>query len=42
VAPDDVRAKRPQEVTHRLLPVGDAGRGPMEQVRAMVESVPLP
>ena len=42
VAPDDVQAILPQTISHRLLPVGDAGRGPMEQVRAMVESVPLP
>jgi MoxR-like ATPase len=26
----------------RLIPVGDAGRGPIEQVRAMLEAVPLP
>jgi len=42
VAPDDVQAILPQTIAHRLLPVGDAGRGPMEQVRAMVETVPLP
>ncbi|HWI83584.1 AAA family ATPase [Ramlibacter sp.] len=42
VAPDDVQAILPQTVAHRLQPVGDAGRGPMEQVRAMVEAVPLP
>lgn len=42
VAPDDVQAILPQTISHRLLPVGDAGRGPMEQVRAMVETVPLP
>ena len=42
VAPDDVQAILPQTVAHRLLPVGDAGRGPMEQVRAMLEAVPLP
>ena len=28
VAPDDVQAILPQTVAHRLLPVGDAGRGP--------------
>ena len=42
VAPDDVRAILPQTVAHRLIPVGDAGRGPVEQVRAMVEAVSLP
>ena len=42
VAPDDVQAILPQTVAHRLLPVGDAGRGPAEQVRAMLEAVPLP
>jgi MoxR-like ATPase len=42
VAPDDVQSILPQTVAHRLVPVGDAGRGPLEQVRAMVEAVPLP
>jgi MoxR-like ATPase len=42
VAPDDVQAIFAQTVAHRLIPVGDAGRGPVEQVRAMVEDVPLP
>ena len=42
VAPDDVQAILPQTVAHRLIPVGDAGRGPVEQVRAMVEAVALP
>ncbi|MGZ5194228.1 MAG: AAA family ATPase [Ramlibacter sp.] len=42
VAPDDVQAILPQTIAHRLIPVGDAGRGPIEQVRAMVEAVPLP
>jgi MoxR-like ATPase len=37
VAPDDVQAILPQTIAHRLVPVGDAGRGPVEQVRAMVE-----
>ena len=41
-APDDVQAILPQTIAHRLVPVGDAGRGAVEQVRAMVESVPLP
>ena len=42
VAPDDVQAVLPQTVAHRLIPVGDAGRGAVEQVRAMVAAVPLP
>jgi MoxR-like ATPase len=42
VAPDDVQAILPQTIAHRLIPVGDAGRGPIEQVRAMVEAVTLP
>ncbi|MDB5942261.1 MAG: ATPase associated with various cellular 3 [Ramlibacter sp.] len=42
VAPDDVQSILPQTVAHRLIPVGDAGRGPVEQVRAMVEAVSLP
>ncbi len=42
VAPDDIQAILPQSVAHRLIPVSDAGRGPVEQVRAMIEAVPLP
>jgi MoxR-like ATPase len=42
VAPDDVQAILPQTIAHRLQPVSDAGRGPIEQVRAMLEAVPLP
>ena len=42
VAPDDIQAILPQTVAHRLVPVGDAGRGAFEQVRAMVDAVPLP
>ena len=42
VAPDDVQAILPQTIAHRLLPVGDAGRGAVEQVRAMLLAVPLP
>ena len=42
VAPDDVQAILPQTIAHRLVPVGDAGRGPIEQVRAMLDAVPLP
>ena len=42
VAPDDVQAILPQTIAHRLIPVGDAGRGSVEQVRAMLAAVPLP
>ncbi len=41
VAPDDVQAVLPQSIAHRLIPVGDAGRGPIEQVRAMLQAVAL-
>ena len=41
VAPDDIQAILPQTIAHRLQPVGDAGRGAVEQVRAMVLAVPL-
>ena len=42
VAPDDVQAMLPQAIAHRLVPLPGAGRGPNEQVRAMVEAVPIP
>jgi MoxR-like ATPase len=42
VAPDDVQAILPQTTAHRLTPVGDAGRGAVEQVRAMIDAVALP
>ena len=42
VAPDDVQAILPQTIAHRMIPVGDAGRGSVEQVRAMLAAVPLP
>jgi MoxR-like ATPase len=42
VAPDDVQAVAPQTIAHRLLPVAGAGRGRVEQVRAMLESIALP
>jgi MoxR-like ATPase len=40
-APDDVQAILPQCVAHRMVPVSDAGRGAVEQVRAMIDAVPL-
>lgn len=42
VAPDDLQAILPQTTAHRLVPVASAGRGPLEQVRALLEAVPLP
>jgi MoxR-like ATPase len=42
VAPDDIASILPQTTAHRLIPVADAGRGSLEQVRAMLEAVPLP
>jgi MoxR-like ATPase len=41
VAPDDVQAILAQTVAHRLVPVAGAGRGAREQVRAMLEAVPV-
>jgi MoxR-like ATPase len=42
VAPDDIQAILPQAIAHRLHPVAGAGRGPIEQVRAMIEGTPIP
>ena len=42
VAPDDIAAMLPQTSAHRLIPVSDAGRGAIEQVRAMLDAVALP
>jgi MoxR-like ATPase len=42
VAPDDVQAILAQTVAHRMIPVGDAARGAVEQVRAMLDAVALP
>jgi MoxR-like ATPase len=42
VSPDDLQAVLPQAVAHRLVPVPGAGRGAVEQVRAMVEATPIP
>jgi len=42
VAPDDIAAVLPQTAAHRLIPVSDAGRGALEQVRAMLAAIPLP
>ena len=42
VAPDDVQAILPQTAAHRLTPVADAGRGALEQVRALLQATALP
>ncbi|MEO6744978.1 MAG: AAA family ATPase [Caldimonas sp.] len=42
VAPDDVQYVLPQTIAHRLVPIAGAGRGRVEQVRAMIQAVPLP
>ena len=42
VAPDDIQAILPQTTAHRLVPVSGAGKGRVEQVRAMLRAVPLP
>ena len=42
VAPDDVQAILPQTIAHRLKPRAGSGRGAREQVRAMIEAIPLP
>ena len=42
VAPDDLQAVLPQTIAHRLVPVAGAGRGRVEQVRAMIEAIALP
>jgi MoxR-like ATPase len=41
VAPDDIQAILPQTTAHRLTPLMDAGRGAVEQVRAMIDAIPL-
>ena len=42
VAPDDIQLILAQTIAHRLVPLPAAGRGPIEQVRAMVEATPIP
>ncbi len=42
VSPDDIQAILPQTIAHRLQPRAGAGRGAVEQVRAMIEAVTLP
>ncbi len=42
VAPDDIQSILPQTIAHRLVPVPGAGRGRVEQVRAMIQAVALP
>ena len=42
VSPDDLQASAVQVLAHRLRPRTGAGRGSAEQVRAMIEAIPLP
>ena len=42
VAPDDLAGILPQTAAHRLVALGSAGRGAVEQVRALVAATPLP
>ncbi|BAL96797.1 AAA family ATPase [Rubrivivax gelatinosus] len=42
VAPEDLQALLPQAIAHRVQPVPGAGRGAVEQVRALVEATPVP
>jgi MoxR-like ATPase len=42
VSPDDVQSILPQTIAHRLRPKAGSGRGAREQVRAMIESIPIP
>jgi len=42
VSPEDVQAILPQTIAHRLTPRASSGRGAREQVRAMIEAVPIP
>lgn len=42
VAADDVQAVLPQTIAHRLVPAAGAGRGRVEQVRAMLDAVAVP
>ena len=41
VVPDDIQTILPATAAHRLVPVSHAGRGAIEQVRAMIDAVPL-
>jgi MoxR-like ATPase len=42
VAPDDVAAVFPVCTAHRLVPVGGAGLGALQQVQALLRATPLP
>ncbi|HEY1091243.1 MAG TPA: AAA family ATPase, partial [Burkholderiaceae bacterium] len=42
VAPDDVQAILAPTIAHRLKPRSGSGRGAVEQVRAMLEAIPIP
>ena len=42
VAPDDLQAIFPICAAHRMTPASTAGRGALEQARALLDAVPLP
>ena len=42
VSPDDVQAIFVQTMAHRLHAVANAGRGTVEQVRAMLQAIAIP
>jgi MoxR-like ATPase len=42
VAPDDLQAILPQTLAHRLVPLPGSGLGRVEQVRALIDAIPLP
>jgi MoxR-like ATPase len=42
VAPDDIIAILPQTAAHRLVPLGQSGRGAAAQLQALIEATPLP
>jgi MoxR-like ATPase len=42
VSPDDVQSSAVQVLAHRMKPRAGSGRGSAEQVRAMIEALPLP
>lgn len=41
LAPDDIAAILPQTAAHRLTPLSSSGRGPVEQVQALLAATPL-
>ena len=41
-SPDDVQSILPQTIAHRLSAVPQSGKNALQQVRAMLDAVPLP